>query len=145
MSVSVSQLQLQSGLPFDDTLTIIAIAVVIAGVLWYLGTSLRAYVRTDIAEIVRAGLLLVLAITVAFVLLRRWNATTDALEIAGFVLRGSRVSPNVTSTTSVFESAVVLFVGNSQSPRHGPLRCVSKRFEFSQEFIGIVRPFSNAP
>ena len=61
------------------------------------------------------------------------------------VLRGSRVSPNVKSTTSVFESAVVLFVGDSQFPRRGPLRCVSKRFEFSQEFIGIVRPFSNAP
>ncbi len=103
--VSVSQLLLQSGLPFDDTLTIIAVAVIIAGVIWYLGTSLRSYVRTDIAEIVRAGLLLVLATAVAFVLLRRWNATTDALEIAGFVQIGVDTGVRVLLSVVLFVAA----------------------------------------
>ncbi|WP_255152875.1 mechanosensitive ion channel family protein [Halorarius halobius] len=56
-----------------------------------------------IAEITRAGLLLVLATAVAFVLLNRWNATTDALEIAGFVQVG--VDTGVRALLSV-----VLFV-----------------------------------
>ena len=72
---------------------------------WYLGASLRGHVRTDIAEIVRAGLLLVLATAVAFVLLRNWNATTDALEIAGFVQIGVDTSVRVLLSVVLFVAA----------------------------------------
>ena len=47
--------------------------------------------------------------------------------------------------TSVLECTVVLFVGDGQPPRRPTLRCVSKRLELSQEFIGVVRPLSNTP
>jgi len=103
-SVPASQVLQQSGMPFDDTLTIIAVGVLVAGVIWYLGARLQSYVRPDIAEIVRAVLLLVLATAVAFVLVRRWNATTDALEIAGFVQVGVDTGVRVLLS-------VVLFVG----------------------------------
>lgn len=103
--VSFSQLLLQSSSPFDDTLTIIAVAAVIAGAIWYLGTSLQSHVRTDVAEIVRSGLLLVLATAVAFVLLRRWNATTDALEIAGFVQIGVDTGVRILLSVVLFVTA----------------------------------------
>ncbi|MFC7177588.1 mechanosensitive ion channel family protein [Halosegnis marinus] len=103
--VSFSQLLLQSSSPFDDTLTIIAVAAVVAGAIWYLGTSLQSHVRTDVAEIVRSGLLLVLATAVAFVLLRRWNATTDALEIAGFVQVGVDTGVRILLSVVLFVTA----------------------------------------
>ena len=103
--ISSFQVLLQSDPPFDETLTIIAVAVVIGGVIWYLGTSLQSHVRIEIAEIVRAGLLLVLATGVAFVLLRRWNATTDALEIAGFVQVGVDTGVRVLLSVVLFIAA----------------------------------------
>ncbi|WP_058826184.1 mechanosensitive ion channel family protein [Haloferax sp. Q22] len=90
---------------FDETLTIIAGAVVIGGVVWYLGTYLQSYVRPEIAEIVRAGLLLVLATVVSSVLLNRWNATTDALEIAGFVQVGVDTGVRVLLSVVLFVAA----------------------------------------
>ncbi|MFC6863892.1 mechanosensitive ion channel family protein [Halomicroarcula sp. GCM10025817] len=99
------QVLLQSSPSFDETLTIIAGAVVIGGVIWYLGTYLQSYVRTERAEIVRAGLLLVLATVVAFVLLNKWNATTDALEIAGFVQFGVDTGVRVLLSVVLFIAA----------------------------------------
>ncbi|WP_254274487.1 mechanosensitive ion channel family protein [Haloarcula marina] len=99
------QVPLQSSPSFDEALTIIAGAVVIGGVIWYLGTYLQSYVRTETAEIVRAGLLLVLASVVAFVLLDRWDATTDALEIAGFVQVGVDTGVRVLLSVVLFVAA----------------------------------------
>ncbi|MCT9098233.1 mechanosensitive ion channel family protein [Haloarchaeobius sp. HME9146] len=99
------QVPLQFSPSFDETLTIIAGAIVLGGVIWYLGTYLQSYVRTEIAEIVRAGLLLVLATFVSFVLLNRWNATTDALEIAGFVQIGVDTGVRVLLSVVLFVAA----------------------------------------
>jgi len=99
------QVLLQSSPPVDDSLAIIAVAVVLGGVIWHFGNYLQSHVRTEIAEITRAGLLLVLAIAVAFVLLRRWNATTDALEIAGFIQVGVDTGVRVLLSVVVFVGA----------------------------------------
>ncbi|WP_424008838.1 mechanosensitive ion channel family protein [Haloferax denitrificans] len=99
------QAPLLSSPSFDETLTIIAGAVVIGGAIWYLGTYLQSYVRPEIAEIVRAGLLLVLATGVSSVLLNRWNATTDALEIAGFVQVGVDTGVRVLLSVVLFVAA----------------------------------------
>lgn len=103
--ISSFQALLQSRPSFDETLAIVAVAVVVGGVIWFLGTYLQARFRTEIAEIVRAGLLLVLASAVAFILLSRWNATTDALAIAGFVQLGVDTGVRVLLTVVLFVAA----------------------------------------
>ena len=148
-SVPASQVLQQSGTPLDDTLTIIAVAVLVAGAIWYLGARLQSYVRPDIAEIVRAAFLLVLATAVAFVLVRRWNATTDALEIAGFVQVGVDTGVRILLSVVLFVGAYTatrvlkgLLLGGTRSPNRATSahqRRVS--FYVSQIFLFTVAVF----
>ena len=148
-SVPASQVLQQSGAPLDDTLTIIAVAVLVAGAIWYLGARLQSYVRPDIAEIVRAAFLLVLATAVAFVLVRRWNATTDALEIAGFVQVGVDTGVRILLSVVLFVGAYTatrvlkgLLLGGTRSPNRATSahqRRVS--FYVSQIFLFTVAVF----
>lgn len=147
--VPASQVLQQSGTPLDDTLTIIAVAVLVAGAIWYLGARLQSYVRPDIAEIVRAAFLLVLATAVAFVLVRRWNATTDALEIAGFVQIGVDTGVRILLSVVLFVGAYTatrvlkgLLLGGTRSPNRATSahqRRVS--FYVSQIFLFTVAVF----
>ena len=147
--ISSFQVILQSDPTFDETLTIIAVAVVIGGMSWYLGKHLQSHVRTEIAEIVRAGLFLVLATAVAFILLSRWDATTDVLEIAGFVQVGVDTDVRVLLTVVLFVAAYTvirvlkgLLLGGPRSRRRATSehqRRVS--FYVSQVVLYIVAVF----
>ncbi|WP_435102528.1 hypothetical protein [Halarchaeum sp. P4] len=99
---------LQSRPPFTDSLTIIAVAVVLGGAIWYLGKHLQSRVRTEIAELTRAGLLLILATAVSLILLYRWNATIDALKIAGVVQVGVDTGVRALLSVVLFVTAYTL-------------------------------------
>jgi small-conductance mechanosensitive channel len=115
---------LQSNSPFGESLVVIAVAIVLGAVIWHLGKRLQAQFQTEDAEVVRAGLLLVLTSAVAFVLVTRWNATSDVLSIVGVVQYGIDAGIRVLLTVILFAAAytvtrilkrLLLGSGNSKS------------------------------
>lgn len=104
-SVSILWRPLQSDSPFDETVAIVAVAIVIGAVIWHLGKRLQTQFQTEDAEVVRAGLLLVLTSVVATVLLVRWNATNEMLSIVGIIQYGVDAGVRVLLTAVLFAAA----------------------------------------
>jgi small-conductance mechanosensitive channel len=96
---------LQSSIPVDGTLEIIAVASLAAIGIWYLGTWLQARFRTVNAELVRAGLLLALTVVVTVVLVQQWQSTADLLSIMGALEFGVNAAILVLLTVVVFVAA----------------------------------------
>lgn len=104
-AVSPFLMPLQSNSSLNDTLIVVAVAIVFGAVIWHLGKHLKSQVQTEDAEVVRAGLLLALASVVATVLLVRWNATGDVLSIIGVIQYGVDAGIRVLLTVVLFAAA----------------------------------------
>lgn len=117
-------LPIQSATPFDESLSIIAVAVIAGAAIWHLGERVKARFRTENAEVMRAGLLLVLVSVVAIVSLRRWNATGDLLSVVGALRFSVNAGIRVLVTIVLFAAAHTatrivkrLLLGGSHSNR----------------------------
>ncbi|MFC4451240.1 mechanosensitive ion channel family protein [Halorussus aquaticus] len=140
---------LQFGTSLHETLAVVSVAVVAGAVIWRLGERLKARFRTENAEIVRAGLLLVLASVVAAVLVSEWNATGDMLSVVGAIRLGVDAGVRVLITVVLFVAAHTvtrilkrLLLGGS----HAKSRATSEHqrrvvFYVSQVVIYIVAVF----
>jgi len=80
------------------TLIIIGSATAIGVVIWILGTRLKTRVQSANAEVIRAGLILLLTAVAAGVLVIRWNATGTALSIIGVLEFGIGVGIRILLT-----------------------------------------------
>ncbi|MCU4740564.1 mechanosensitive ion channel family protein [Halobacteria archaeon AArc-m2/3/4] len=125
LSVSTLWRPLQSDSPLDETVAIVAIAIVTGAAIWYFGKRLKTQFQTEDAEVVRAGLLLALTSVVTVVLLMRWSATSEMLSIVGIVQYGVDAGVRVLLTVVLFAAAYtvtrvlkrLLLSGNRSSSR----------------------------
>lgn len=96
---------LQSSLPDTETIIIVAVAALLGVGIWYLGIRLQAEFRTVNAELIRAGLLLLLAGVVTVVLLIQWDATKNPLLAVGAIEFGVNTAVRVLGTVVLFIAA----------------------------------------
>jgi small-conductance mechanosensitive channel len=130
-------------LPSETTLVVIA-AAVLAGVgVWYLGEHLRSRFRTATAELVRAGLLLLVAVAGTGVLLGQWNASRNLLVVTGLLEFGVNTAVLVLVTVVLFVAAHAatrvlkrLLTAESRSARRG-LTAHRSRILFYLSQVGI--------
>jgi small-conductance mechanosensitive channel len=96
---------LQSDIPVDETLAVIA-AAMLAGVgIWYVGTLLEARFRAVNAKLARSLLLLLLAGGVGFVLVQRWGATGALVSMTGVLEFGVNTALRILITVFLFVAA----------------------------------------
>jgi len=96
---------LQANTELTETVAVVAVAVIVGIVIWYLGKRLKTRLRTEDAEVVRAGLLLVVASVAAIVLMLRWNAAGTALSVVGVLEFGIGAGVRLLLTVLLFVSA----------------------------------------
>lgn len=96
---------LQSSTGFTETVAVVAAAVIFGAVIWYLGKRLKTRLRTENAEVVRAGLLLMVASVAAVVLVLRWNAAGTVLSVAGVLEFGIEAGVRLLLTVLLFVAA----------------------------------------
>lgn len=93
---------LQSTIPVDETLAVVA-AAMLAGVgIWYVGTLLEARFRAVNARLARSLLLLLLAGGVGVVLVQQWGATGALVSMTGVLEFGVNTALRVLVTIFAF-------------------------------------------
>ncbi|OYR81957.1 mechanosensitive ion channel protein MscS, partial [Halorubrum sp. E3] len=105
-SILLTILQLTTG-P-TETLIIIGSAAAIGVVIWILGARLKTRVQSASAEVIRAGLILLLTAVAAGVLVIRWDAAGAALSIVGVLEFGIDVGIRVLFTILLAVTAYTL-------------------------------------
>ncbi|WP_353633311.1 mechanosensitive ion channel family protein (plasmid) [Halobacterium sp. NMX12-1] len=96
---------LQSSISIDETLAIVAAAMLTGVVIWYLGTLLEARFRAVNAKLARSLLLLLLAGGVGFVLVQQWGATGALVSLTGVLEFGVDTALRILITVFLFVAA----------------------------------------
>jgi small-conductance mechanosensitive channel len=140
---------LQSSTELTETVAVVAAAVFIGAVIWYLGKRLKTRLRTENAEVVRAGLLLMVASVAAVVLVLRWNAAGTALSVVGVLEFGIEAGVRLLLTILLFIVAYTVtrilkrFLLGSGSSKHRVTSDHQRRVGYyvSQVVIYVVAVF----
>ena len=140
---------LQSSTELTETVAVVAAAVFIGAVIWYLGKRLKTRLRTENAEVVRAGLLLMVASVAAVVLVLRWNAAGTALSVVGVLEFGIEAGVRLLLTILQFIAAYTVtrilkrFLLGSGSSKHRVTSDHQRRVGYyvSQVVIYVVAVF----
>jgi len=115
---------IQSSTGFTETVAVVAAAVIVGAVIWYLGKRLKTRFQTETAGVIRAGLLLVVASVAAVVLVLRWNAAGTALSVVGVLEFGIEAGVRLLLTIFLFVAAYTVtrilkrFLLGSGSSKH---------------------------
>lgn len=117
---------LQSRIPNEETLVVVVAAFLAGAGIWYLGTHLRAQFQSETAEVIRAGLLLLVAVVGVGILLSQWNASENLLLILGVIEFGVNTAVRILITVVIFLAAHAitrvlkrLLTAESRSARRG--------------------------
>ncbi|MDX1747077.1 MAG: hypothetical protein R3324_14160, partial [Halobacteriales archaeon] len=82
---SASLSVLQSPFPNDETVLVVVAAILMGVGIWYLGTRLEGVVQRETAELIRAGLLLLVALGVTGILFSQWDSSENLLLALGVI------------------------------------------------------------
>ncbi|MGB9965349.1 mechanosensitive ion channel family protein [Halobacterium hubeiense] len=99
---------LQSGIPVDETLAVVAAAMLVGVGIWYVGAQLEARFRAVNARLARSILLLLLAGVVGVVLVQQWGATGALVSMTGVLEVGVNAALRVLVTVFTFAAAHAL-------------------------------------
>ena len=96
---------LQFRIPADETLLIVVAALLAGIAIWFLGARLQTRFNTATAELIRAGLLLLVALAGVGVLLGQWNAGGNLLLVLGVIEFGVNTGVLILVTVVLFVAA----------------------------------------
>jgi small-conductance mechanosensitive channel len=91
-----------TGIPVDETLAVVAAAMLAGVAIWYLGAMLGARFSSVNARLARSLLLVVLVAAVGVVLVQRWEATGELVSMTGVLEFGVNTALRILITVFVF-------------------------------------------